>query len=385
LGLLESPQKVLVGTTDYHNCFDGSTYRIHAGFCCRPVYLLYILGMKLARSLKLISINAAVLALMLLVADVIVAYSRRDPESARKIDASYHHGLIPNAEFSHEWIRGDRITEKVNSFGFRQTKSDQNVRNLNQYRTVTIGDSFTEGVGLRYEDTFASLLPKMFTPVANMGVISYAPSIYQEKLRHYKKRGLSPKFLVQIVDVSDIQDEYHYHREGFKSIAMPSFINDTRLAKTHAFQLLVKGIWMINSRDPLKMFSKSKRSWLNQYYSIRNPYTLPNTPSYYQEGKMRLLQGIQRSIKLFPEASHYVIAYNWGPNEMTESGRRLYSEYIKELRSAVASYRNSRFCDMTDVVDDSNGYIAGDPHWNRLGNKQIAERFYNNCFNHIDR
>jgi hypothetical protein len=338
--------------------------------------------MKMARILRLISINAAVLSLMLLVADVFVAYSRRDPESARKIDARYHHGLIPNAEFSHEWIRGNRITEKVNNFGFRRTKSDHNVRNLAQYRTVVIGDSFTEGVGLRFEDTFASLLPNKFSPVANMGVISYAPSIYQKKLLHYKRKGLSPKFLIQIVDISDIQDGYHYDREGFSSISMPSFINDTRLAKTRTFQWLVEGIWMLNSRDPLKMFSESKRNWLNAYYSIRDPYTLDNTPSYYQEGKAILLQGIQQSIELFPEASHYVVAYSWGPNEMTEHGRRLYSEYMKDLSNTVNSHRNSIFCDMTGVVHNPNGYIAGDIHWNRLGNKQIAGSFYRNCFKH---
>lgn len=338
--------------------------------------------MKIKFLVKLLCINGTLLIAMLLCLDVLRAFLRDDIATSRKISAIYHHGLIPGGEFSHEWVQGDRIIEKTNAFGFRFTKSDHEVKSLNEYRTVVIGDSFTEGVGLRYEQVFASLLPPQFNPVANMGVISYSPFIYHKKLRHFKGNGLNPKYLIQIIDVSDVQDEYHYRREGFVSMPMPSFIEDTRLAKTFTYRLLLKAIWRINSKEPFTTTEK-KRKWFDRYYKTRDPYTLPNEPSYYQEGKVSLMSEIERSVKLFPEASHYVIAYNWGPHRMTESGKILYAKYIEDLKSMTKKYSNSTFCDMTDVVEVPNGYIKGDVHWNHLGNQQISKKFYRDCFGKV--
>ncbi len=336
--------------------------------------------MRVSSLVKLLCINATVLASMLLSADVLIAFLKKD-SSPRRISAVYHHAILPNKEFAHEWVAGKRIIERTNTFGFRFTRSDHSVRKLNEYKTVVIGDSFTEGVGLRYEQVFASLLPSQFNPVANMGVISYSPSIYSEKLLHYKKRGLDPEYLIQIVDVSDIQDEYHYHREGFVSIPMPSFIEDTRLSQTKAYIRLVKTLWALNRKEPFTTNEK-QRNWSVKYYAIRDPYTLPSEPSYYQEGKTLLTRGIERSIKAFPRANHYVIAYNWGPNQMTGHGKTLYSKYIVELRDALRKYPNSNFCDMTDVVKMPGGYIKGDIHWSHTGNQQMTNSFYANCFNH---
>lgn len=334
--------------------------------------------MDIKSLIRLLFINSTVLLSMLLGVDIIFAFTGKDT-SPRKISATYHHGLLPDAAFSHEWVRGDQISERTNAFGFRFTKSDPGVQNLNEYKTVVIGDSFTEGVGLRYEQTFASLLPSQFNPIANMGVISYSPFIYRHKLIHFKKQGLDPEYLIQIIDVSDIQDEYHYRTSGFVSIRMPSFIEETRLSKTYTYKLILRGIWMLNKKELFTSPNK-KREWLNQYYSIRDPYALPTEPPYYQEGKTSLIRGIEQSINLFPKTTHYVIAYNWGTNPMTDNGKELYAKYISDLRDMSIKHPNSNFCDMTDVVDVPNGYIKGDVHWNYLGNQQISSNFYRSCF-----
>ena len=333
--------------------------------------------MRIKSLVKLLWINGTLLLAMLLCADALLAFLKTESTKIRKISAIYHHGLLPGEIFKHEWVKGNPITEKTNAFGFRITKSDHGVKSLNEYRTVVIGDSFAEGVGLKYEQTFASLLTSQFHPVANMGVSSYSPLVYYEKLLHFKKKGLNPQYLIQIIDVSDIQDEYHYNREGFVSIPMPSLIEDTRLAKTFTYRLLVRGIWRLN--ETYKTTEK-KLNWLDKYSTIRNPYTLPSEPSYYQEGKVSLMRSIKRSLKLFPEASHYVIAYNWGPNRMTKNGKTLYANYIAELGTTISKHPNSTFCDMTDIVEFPDGYIKGDIHWNQLGNQQVFNSFYRNCF-----
>lgn len=337
--------------------------------------------MKKSELIKLAGFNVLFLAVFLVIADIFIAFSAKgDDVSARRISAIYHHGLVPNAHFSHEWVSGDRIQEKINKFGFRSTTTDRQVNNLSEYKTVVIGDSFVEGVGLNYVDTFASILPAKFGPVANMGVISYSPSLYQKKLKHYKSLGLNPRILIQVVDVSDIQDEYNYYNKGFRQLPTLPVIENTRLAKTILYRKLISLIWKLNSRYPLIPLSESRRIWDNNYYAIRNPYSLENTPSYYQHGKSLLLKAVLQSAELFPRSRVYVLAYDWGPDKMTENGSRLYREYLADLRATVEKTSNSTFCDMTGVVKVPSGYIEGDVHWNKFGNQQIVSSFYDNCF-----
>ena len=131
---------------------------------------------------KIAIIKSLWLIAMLVFADCATTLWLKDKTTARKISASYHHGLLPDSILESEWIKGDLIVEKTNRFGFRSTNSDRDVQELSQYKTVVVGDSFTEGVGLRANETFASLLPPELNPVANMGVVSYSPSIYFNKL-----------------------------------------------------------------------------------------------------------------------------------------------------------------------------------------------------------
>ena len=333
--------------------------------------------MKIRSFIKILFVNTLILGFLLILSDVLLT-SFRKHKSARRISAVYHHGFVPNANLSEAWLKGHLIKEKINRFGFKSTQSDKKVISLSEYKTVVIGDSFAEGIGVKYTEAFASLLSKEFSPVANMGVISYSPSLYKAKLSYYKKRGLNPEVLIQIIDVSDIQDEYLYNLEGFRSTPVPSFIEHSRLTKTFTYKFFTRLIWHLNSKNPLRL----TRIMINspEDIKIRDPYSLKRTPYYYEEGKKSLLKAIKESIDLYPEARHYAFAYNWGKNKMTTNGEKLYKQYISDLSILINSYSNSTFCDMKDIVEYPKGYIEGDYHWNQLGNQQIANRFLEDCF-----
>ena len=71
----------------------------------------------------------------------------------------YHHGLLPNISEDEKW--GGKITKKIitNSIGFIDKENRiVSKNNLNQKRILLIGDSFIEGSGIEYENTFAGLL-----------------------------------------------------------------------------------------------------------------------------------------------------------------------------------------------------------------------------------
>jgi hypothetical protein len=85
-------------------------------------------------------------------------------------------------------------------------------------RIVFIGDSFTEGSGVSYDDTFVgrvdAALEKEGVSVLNAAAVSYSPIIYYRKMRYYLAHGLTFDELVVFIDISDIQDEVIYRFDG---------------------------------------------------------------------------------------------------------------------------------------------------------------------------
>lgn len=138
-----------------------------------------------------------------------------NPERYYRIPAAaYHHDLLKN--YSTDEARwGGRFPLRTNSLGFR----DAAVRDVPLAhagrRIVVIGDSFTEGLGVAHEATFAgrigSALEGAGEEVLNAGVTSYFPAIYYRKTKHLiEDVGLKFEELIVAIDVSDAEDEVHF-------------------------------------------------------------------------------------------------------------------------------------------------------------------------------
>ena len=129
-------------------------------------------------------------------------------------DPNYHHGLLPNHDASTLWGKR-RVAMITNSLGFRDRSTRQITRQPSQKRLLIIGDSFTEGVGVGYEKTFAGLLEKALAPrgieVLNAAAVSYSPKIYYLKVKHLiETEQLQFDQLAVFIDISDIQNELSY-------------------------------------------------------------------------------------------------------------------------------------------------------------------------------
>jgi hypothetical protein len=94
-----------------------------------------------------------------------------------------------------------------------------------------VGDSFTEGVGVPYEETFVGLgsaFPNL--DVLNAGVSDYGPSVYYLKTKYLLDLGLQVNEIIVYVDISDVADEAVSYRfdangnlhEGLNDPACPS-------------------------------------------------------------------------------------------------------------------------------------------------------------------
>lgn len=129
----------------------------------------------------------------------------------------YHHSLRPNTS----WIDRYGIYEAPyfsNSLGFRDGQIRDVPMESEQPRVVLVGDSFTDGVGVPWEETFAGILQKHLAPagieVLNAGCNSYTPILARIKLRYWMRdRGLRVDRVVLFLDLSDVKDDQFYEED----------------------------------------------------------------------------------------------------------------------------------------------------------------------------
>jgi hypothetical protein len=128
----------------------------------------------------------------------------------------YHHDLAPNVERQAYW-GGAPYPYRTNSLGFRDAARRIVQLQSGSSRVLLLGDSFTEGIGVPYQRTFAGILDSIASArgveVLNAAVSSYSPVIYYHKAKHLLERvGLDVRAIVVLLDVSDPYDEVHRYR-----------------------------------------------------------------------------------------------------------------------------------------------------------------------------
>jgi hypothetical protein len=131
---------------------------------------------------------------------------------ARIANTAYDHGFAADFDGYDVWgeLRYRLITD---SLGFK----DASVRNVPlksvSRRVLLIGDSFAEGIGMSFEDSFAGQLYRAGQERSekieflNAGVASYFPSIYYRKIKYLLESGLRFDEVVLFSDTSDVTDE----------------------------------------------------------------------------------------------------------------------------------------------------------------------------------
>lgn len=122
----------------------------------------------------------------------------------------YHHDLDRNISKSQIYNNIYKHQLCTNDYGMKSFCNYEKKSKKIDY--AFIGDSFTEGVGLNYEDTFSGLFQnyKKDKKILNFGVESYSPKIYYRKIKYYLDYGFTLNRLIVFVDIGDIYDENLY-------------------------------------------------------------------------------------------------------------------------------------------------------------------------------
>jgi hypothetical protein len=114
-----------------------------------------------------------------------------DPAPSERLyrirNETYHHGFASNVSLTSRF--GPMAYPMyTNSLGFRDRGPREITLVSSTPRLLFIGDSFTEGIGVPYEDTFVGLLAERLgkerVDVLNAAVASYGFVIYRRKIEH---------------------------------------------------------------------------------------------------------------------------------------------------------------------------------------------------------
>jgi hypothetical protein len=132
--------------------------------------------------------------------------------SPRIANPFYDHGFAANFDGYDVWgeLRYRLITD---SLGFKDAAARKVPLKSDSRRILLIGDSFTEGIGMSFEDSFAGMLYRAGQQRSekieflNAGVASYSPSIYYKKIKYLLESGLQFDEVVLFSDTSDVTDE----------------------------------------------------------------------------------------------------------------------------------------------------------------------------------
>ncbi len=134
----------------------------------------------------------------------------------RIANINYHHSFRENVSTFDYWGKY-KYRFITNSLGFKD-KSNKEITKLtkSKKRIIIIGDSFTEGIGYEYDNTFVGLLDNdkitQNIEILNAGVASQSPIIYFKKIKYLiEEKKIKFDDLIVFLDISDIPDEYYYN------------------------------------------------------------------------------------------------------------------------------------------------------------------------------
>ena len=260
----------------------------------------------------------------------------------RVYDPIFHHSFAPSiGDTITQWGAKLRHNICTNEYGFI---SQCGAKKEEFYDIIFIGDSFTEGVGYKYEDTFVGLIQnKLKLPTANMAVKSYSTKIYLSKTKYFLDKGVTFKHLVVFIDISDLIDDSNDY------ILTKNFIiKDKKLGKRIEtfinvnFPLLDYFIFYLKNENIIKNFNFVKS--IKKYLSKNKEIVLNNSGNVISDNKAQewQLRSDLRSQWTYSKTNQikgYDLPIDVAINEQVKTMTQLY-ELLKKnnIKLSIAVY-----------------------------------------------
>lgn len=305
-----------------------------------------------------------------------------------------------NSGFDGEDRYGKLIFQvRTDQHGFR-TGPVRPTRHQNKSKPALLlmGDSFTYGVGLNWEDTFAAKLEAAYGgAVINAGVNSHSPTPHLWRLQRWFQQGLVPKgaIVVMGVDISDVYDEATRWSDGpttpierttalgpgiTASQAPPQqtagpFFNPRSFQLTHQIYFGLEAL-VKHFIDDLQVRNNVRSTFTHRPWSELDA---AYQPMGVAGGLERLKRKIAASAALTHANGHrfYLLIYPW-PAQLAYPHRFSWEQAISSAcqKPACSGVINTVPVFARRAATDSNWqqhlYIRGDMHFKAAGNQLIA-------------
>lgn len=365
-----------------------------------------------------ILLNLILLLIVLLICYAILEVAIRElglasVPSFRQQDKLMHHSLIPNSEGSFKFRNEFNIVYKINSLGMR----DFSVREVNiskgenEFRIVFVGDSFTEGWGLNYDDTYPKLVedrlnevhPEKNLIVFNAGVASSSPIIGYTVIKN-RIIPLKPDLVVFALDVSDFHDDYTRGQVAeFDENGLPVKFNVTEIPPvkdfirkhSYTYNFLAKFISISKGirRNYIVKPEQANDTRFNSQAiifsdsSIKKNKEFINKTEHYLLGISKILSENNMSFLLvvYPNGAQLSVKeWSAGREQVYLRNDTIYSTKIFDVIEDFAKENNINFLNTLPAFKSSTLYplyYSYDPHWTRNGSKVMADAIYINLIN----
>lgn len=315
----------------------------------------------------------------------------------RQAHPVYHHDLAKNiTNYTAEWGTQDYQID-TNSLGFKDSSNRHIPLAVKNKRILIIGDSFTEGVGIKFDSSFAGLLQKNLLPekidVLNAAVSSYSPIIYYRKIKYLiEEVGLKFDSVMVLIDLSDIEDEalgYQFDSnenvisQGSAANLGAAELNqkmDNRTQPMTVKEFFTQNTYFLGRLRNLSAALKAKtRSWERALNKRRSMWTLDDK-LYTEFGEKGLKTAATHMLQLksYLDKKHIPLTlavYPW-PDQIFNND--IESKQVVFWRNWSAQNK-VEFINLFKIFIPSANpentirkhYINGDVHWNTTGHKAI--------------
>lgn len=321
----------------------------------------------------------------------------------------YSHDFAANMEVKEKWQNFYK-TIITNSLGYRDDTKQKIEKVSNNKRVYIIGDSFIEGMGYDYKHTVAGILKEKLSKnyqILNAGVSSYASGIYYLKTKKLISEGYKIDYAIIFLDLSDIYDELFYIYSDDKSRIINHDVSKEKkipFLKRNFYSLgnfltentiLFKILLLMSDKTEIyknyiKLKFKASKEFNKNFFKTSKEDTL-----FYRmlsidrgawtrdEDKFKEVRGgiektkfnLKRLFKLLDENNieSRLIIYPW-PTQIyygDEYHQKIWEKFSKENKiNFVNLYSAFDSKDKKKIILDN--FILGDIHWNKQGNKIIA-------------
>ena len=290
--------------------------------------------------------------------------------------------------------------------GYRVSKKKNTDIKKKEEKIVFLGDSFTYGFGVNYEDSIIGAIKKkkINYEVINLAVPGYSPSILKVKLEQLLKRGVKPKKIFYIMDITDVDDEAN--RWIVKSgLEYPVIVNDKtehEIKKTFNYKkhFKMKRLLIYNLNKTIRNLRKNvnEKSFIEEDKVIgktnagsftHTPYDKLNKNFWIKNDFKVGLKNIKNRVKSISNLAQqinsefYIVIFPWP--ETLEYGEGFFS--WQNFALELCQYSNCKklinaFPEFEKVKNKftywkKEIYFLNDIHLNPNGNLILADIIYN--------